>query len=81
MSTIKPSVTSLDQPMLVGIKVVAKILGMSEQSIRRHDKQGRIPASVVIGGSRKWSQKDLRHWIRAGCPARDERESRSKASV
>jgi len=79
MSTIKPSATSLDQPILVGIKTVAKLLGRSEQSIRRDDHAGRIPRSVAIGGSKKWDQRDLRHWIRAGCPARDAWEASRQA--
>jgi len=72
MSAIKPNATSLDQPLLVSIKVVAKILGLSEQSVRRHDKQGKIPSSLIIGGSRKWAIGDLRRWIRVGCPPRED---------
>ena len=72
MSDIKPNSTaSPNQPLLVDIKMVAKLLGRSEQSICRDDERGRIPRPVMLGGSKRWSLKDLRRWVAAGCPSRE----------
>jgi predicted DNA-binding transcriptional regulator AlpA len=78
MATSEPidALTSSPQPLLVGIKVVAKMLGRSEVSIRRDDDEGRIPRSVMIGGSKRWRLKELRLWVKAGCPARATWEGR-----
>ncbi len=86
MSAIKPNATGPDQPLLVDLKTVARLLGRSEQSISRDDEQGRIPRPIRLGGSKRWDLKDLRRWVRAGCPSRDAWEARrsqprSKGSV
>jgi predicted DNA-binding transcriptional regulator AlpA len=82
MATSEPNdaLTSSPQPLLVGIKVVAKMLGRSEMSIRRDEDEGRIPRSIMIGGSKRWRLKELRLWVKAGCPDRMSWESRWRAS-
>lgn len=56
------------QPLLIGIKEVARMLGRSEMSIRRDSEADRIPRHVWVGGSKRWQLKELRSWVRAGCP-------------
>jgi predicted DNA-binding transcriptional regulator AlpA len=56
--------------------MVAMMLGRSERSIWRDDEEGRIPAPVVLGGSKRWRIKEIRAWVRAGCPDRATWENR-----
>jgi predicted DNA-binding transcriptional regulator AlpA len=78
MATSEPNdaLTSSPQPFLVGIKEVARLLGRSVMSIRRDEDEGRIPGSIMIGGSKRWRLKELRLWVKAGCPDRMTWESR-----
>jgi len=61
---------SQPQPLLIGIEEVARLLDRSESTIRQDDDEGRIPRSVSIGGAERWRLKELRSWVRAGCPVR-----------
>jgi len=63
------------QPLLIDAKAVARLLGRCERSIWRDDLAGRIPRPVVIGGSKRWSLKELRRWVAAGCLPRAAWES------
>ena len=65
-----------DQPLLIDVKAVAAMLGRCERSIWRDDIAGRIPAPVVIGGSKRWNLKELRRWVAAGCPSRADWDAR-----
>jgi predicted DNA-binding transcriptional regulator AlpA len=64
-----------NQPLLIDAKAVGVMLGRCERTIWRDDAAVRIPRAVVIGGSKRWSLKDLRRWVAAGCPARNVWES------
>jgi predicted DNA-binding transcriptional regulator AlpA len=77
MSTdsVKKTETVPPQPLLIDIKEVARMLDRSEMSIRRDDDEGRIPRSIMIGGSKRWRLKELRLWVKAGCPDRATWES------
>jgi predicted DNA-binding transcriptional regulator AlpA len=66
------------QPLLIDIKRVAEMLGRSERSIVRDDEEGRIPASVSLGGAKRWRLKELRMWVKAGCPDRETWERREQ---
>ena len=81
MSTdsVKKTETVPPQPLLIDIKEVARLLDRSEMSIRRDDEEGRIPRPFMIGGSKKWRLKELRSWVRAGCPDRATWERRRAA--
>lgn len=68
----KNPVPALAYPLLVDIKAVAVMLGRSVASIQRDDKAGRIPGPLTLGGSKRWRAGELRAWVRAGCPCREE---------
>lgn len=57
-------------PLLIDAKAVAELLGRSERSIWRDDEEGRIPAAISLGGSKRWRIKEIRAWVRRGCPDR-----------
>jgi predicted DNA-binding transcriptional regulator AlpA len=78
MSTIDPNITDSNQPLLIDAKRVAAMLGRCERSIWRDNEAGRIPRPIELGGTKRWRLKELRQWVRAGCPAREAWESRWK---
>ncbi len=82
MSAIrKPnSAANPDQPLLVDIKVVAKLLGRSPQSISRADKQGKLPRALMLGSSKRWDLGEIAQWVAAKCPSREIWETRSDKS-
>jgi predicted DNA-binding transcriptional regulator AlpA len=67
------------QPLLVDVKVVARMLGRCERSIWRYDAAGKIPRPIDLMGAKKWRLKELRRWVGAGCPDRETWESRKSS--
>ena len=55
---------------LIGVKGLAVLLNVSETSIRRLDRTGKIPLALKIGRSKKWSISEVREWLEEGCPTR-----------
>lgn len=77
MFAITPNSTaSPDQPLLIDIKKVARLLGRSEESIVRDDRNGRLPRPLMLGGSKRWDLGEIQQWVQAKCPSRDLWESR-----
>jgi hypothetical protein len=79
MSTVRDS-SRTGQPLLIDAKAVGATLGRSERTIRRDDSAARIPRLINLGGSKLWRLKELRQWVRAGCPTREIWESRHGGS-
>ncbi len=77
MSALNPNPTSSpDQPLLVDVKTVAKLLGRSPQSVSRQDKEGKLPRPIRLGSSVRWDFSELKEWVSAGCPSRQDWEAR-----
>jgi excisionase family DNA binding protein len=55
-------------PLLIPAKEVARILGISERTVWRHQSSGTIPKPVRIGGNVRWRADEIREWVAAGCP-------------
>ena len=64
------------QSLQVTAKQSAQICGKSLRTWRTWDAAGLIPQPVRIGRSTLWRLEELRDWIQAGCPRREEWESR-----
>ncbi|MFZ5829013.1 MAG: helix-turn-helix transcriptional regulator [Planctomycetota bacterium] len=47
---------------------VAKILAMGPRTVDRAWREGLMPAPRVIGGSLRWSRREVMEWINQGCP-------------
>lgn len=62
--------------LLLTAKQSAAICGKSLRTWRSWDSAGLIPQPVRIGRSTLWRLDELRRWIAAGCPHRDEWEAR-----
>lgn len=63
-------------PLLLTAKQAAAICGKSLRTWRTWDSAGWIPQPVRIGRSTLWRADELRDWVAAGCPRRDEWEAR-----
>jgi predicted DNA-binding transcriptional regulator AlpA len=63
-------------PLLITAKQAAAICGKSLRTWRTWDSAGWIPQPVRIGRSTLWRADELRDWVAAGCPRRDEWEAR-----
>ena len=62
--------------LLVNAKQAAKMCAKSLRTWRSWDAGGLIPRPVRIGRSTLWSVDELRAWVAAGCPRREEWETR-----
>jgi predicted DNA-binding transcriptional regulator AlpA len=63
-------------PLLLTAKQAAAICGKSLRTWRTWDAAGWIPRPVRIGRSTLWRADELREWVAAGCPRREQWESR-----
>lgn len=63
-------------PLLVSAKVAAAACGKSLRTWRAWDAAGWIPRPVRIARSTLWSTDELRAWVNAECPRREEWEAR-----
>ena len=62
--------------LLVTAKQAAETCSKSLRTWRTWDAAGFIPQPVRIGRSTLWRYNELRDWVAAGCPRRQEWEAR-----
>jgi predicted DNA-binding transcriptional regulator AlpA len=78
-ATDKPDVarSRVEMPqtaLLVTARQAAAMCGKSLRTWRTWDAAGLIPRPVRIGRSTLWRAEELRSWVHAGCPRRQEWE-------
>jgi predicted DNA-binding transcriptional regulator AlpA len=56
---------------MITVKEVAKMLGKSPRSVRRHSKEGIMPPPVKIHVSTRWRRSEVQRWLDDGCPPLD----------
>ena len=56
------------EPLGVGARDAAAMIGISVRSLRRGVEGGRIPPPRKIGGRAVWDVPELQAWLAAGCP-------------
>ena len=61
--------------LLISAKQAAEMCGKSLRTWRAWDAAGWIPRPVRIGRSTLWRLDELRAWVTASCPRRDEWEA------
>jgi predicted DNA-binding transcriptional regulator AlpA len=66
-------------PLVADAARLALLLGFGLRTIRSHDAAGKLPKPLRIGGRVVWSVAEIREWIAAGAPNRDEWEARKAA--
>ncbi len=54
---------------------VAKLLQVSERHISSLNSSGRLPRPIKLGRSVRWNAAELKRWLDAGAPSRDEWEA------
>lgn len=65
-----------DNKLLLTARQAAAMCGKSLRTWRSWDAAGWIPRPVRIGRSTLWRADELREWVMAGCPRRQEWEAR-----
>ena len=66
-----PSVPSAPEPLAVGAKVLAGMLGISVATFWRWDASGELgPPGIKKGGRKLWPMAVVRSWVAAGMPDR-----------
>jgi prophage regulatory protein len=63
-------------PLLLTARQASATCGKSLRTWRTWDAAGWIPRPVRIGRSTLWRADELREWVAAGCPRRQEWEAR-----
>jgi excisionase family DNA binding protein len=59
----------MSEPVLLTVKEVAEMLGLSERTVYRLADVAKMPRPVKIGAAVRWRKKELDTWIEDGCPA------------
>lgn len=67
--TANASEKTVPEPLLVGVKDVCSLLGLSRSALYDGLACGRIPSGVKIGRRTLWSLEEMREWVRVGCPS------------
>lgn len=67
-------------PLVVDARRLAKLLCAGIRTVRTWDAAGRLPKPLRIGGRVVWRVDEIRAWLAAGAPNRDEWEARKAAS-
>ena len=61
------------EPLLVDAAGVGTLLGISRNMVWKLHSTGRLgPPPVRLGRCVRWRVGELRAWVEAGCPARDQ---------
>jgi predicted DNA-binding transcriptional regulator AlpA len=64
-----------NERLLVTARQAAELCGKSLRTWRAWDSAGWIPKPIRIGRNTLWRADELRDWVNAGCPRRDEWEA------
>ncbi len=63
----------------IGARDASALSGVSTPTWWRLHAAGKVPSPVKLGGRTLWRVAELRAWIGAGCPGRDEWQARRAA--
>jgi len=69
---------NIDPVLALSARQVADQLGVSERHVWSLDSSGRLPRPVRLGKSVRWPTSELKAWLAAGSPARDQWEGRRR---
>jgi len=71
-SSAKPEVRPILEPLLIGVKELAPLLGISEPTLERWRASGRLGLpGIKMGGRRLWPMAEIREWVESGMPDRE----------
>jgi len=66
----KTNVNQTQQPLAIRAKELAALLGVSLRQVWRLSSSGKLPKPLRLGGSVRWSLKEIEAFVEAGCPDR-----------
>ena len=58
--------------LMIDTKAAAKLLNVCEKTLWTMWNTGRMPAPIRIGRAVRWGYDELRAWVAAGCPPKDQ---------
>lgn len=63
---------NLSGPLLVDARRLAVLLSLSVRTVRTLDAAGKLPKPLRLGGRVLWKLEEIRSWLDAGNPPRNE---------
>ena len=69
----------MSEPVLLTVKEVAEMLGLSERTVYRLADMGKMPRPVKIGAAVRWRRSELDTWIEDGCPTSQRKTKKNSA--
>jgi excisionase family DNA binding protein len=60
--------------LLINTDEVAKLLKASPRTVWKMQNEGEMPTPIRIGRAVRWGYGEIKAWVNAGCPKRDEWE-------
>jgi prophage regulatory protein len=70
---------NMSEPVLLTVKEVAEMLGLSERTVYRLADMGKMPRPVKIGAAVRWRRSELDTWIEDGCPTSPRKAKKNSA--
>jgi predicted DNA-binding transcriptional regulator AlpA len=64
------SISKIRQLQIITANELSLVIGVTPRQIWRLKAEGKLPRSLRIGGSVRWSVKEVAAWIDGGCPDR-----------
>ncbi len=77
---IDPAAFTEEPPLVVDARRLAKLLGAGVRTVRTWDAAGKLPSPVRLGGKVVWRADEIRDWLAAGAPRREEWQARRAAA-
>ena len=77
---IDPATPAGEPPLVVDARRLAKLLNAGLRTVRAWDAAGKLPSPVRLGGKVVWRLDEIRDWLAAGAPRRDEWQARRTAA-
>lgn len=62
-------------PFVADARRLARLLGCGLRTVRTWDAAGKLPAPIRLGGRVVWRLDEIRAWLRAGAPKREQWEA------
>ena len=61
--------------LLLRVRDVGSVLGISPRQVWKLTSMGRLPAPLRLSRSVRWSADSISDWVRLGCPTREQFEA------
>ena len=62
----------VSEPLILRTQSLAELLDVSQLTIRRWEKDGKLPKSYKIGGIKIWRREEIVSWVNAGSPSAED---------